>query len=222
MMFGVVQQETIEMVDGKEVKKVEKIKTRAGKSVKLAELLDEGRDRALATFQERVAAQQAASEAREESKSSDVKPSGKAGKFMVDSNGYSYWSHDGAPIEKKLVQEVRVGGGSLAEMTEAAEILGISSIKYYDLKQNRTQNYTFDFDRMLDPKGNTGVYLIYAYARICSILRKAGFDEKTANPADYVFTASNKSERDLALTILRLPEGIEAAAKDLMVNRLTD
>lgn len=112
--------------------------------------------------------------------------------------------------------------GSLKDLTEAAEILGISSIKYYDLKQNRTQNYTFDFDRMLDAKGNTGVYLIYAYARICSILRKAGFDEKTANINDYVFTASNKSERDLALTILRLPEGIEAAAKDLMVNRLTD
>ena len=57
MMFGVVQQETIEMVDGKEVKKVEKIKTRAGKSVKLAELLDEGRDRALQSFHDRVAAQ---------------------------------------------------------------------------------------------------------------------------------------------------------------------
>ena len=45
------------MVDGKEVKKVEKIKTRAGKSVKLAELLDEGRDRALQSFHDRVAAQ---------------------------------------------------------------------------------------------------------------------------------------------------------------------
>ena len=55
MMFGVVQQETIEIVDGKEVKKVEKIKTRAGKSVKLAELLDEGRDRALQSFHDRVA-----------------------------------------------------------------------------------------------------------------------------------------------------------------------
>lgn len=70
-------------------------------------------------------------------------------------------------------------------MTKAAEVLGISSIKYYDLKQNRIQGYTFDFDRMLDPKGNTGVYLIYAYARICSILRKTGFDEKTANLKDY-------------------------------------
>ena len=107
-------------------------------------------------------------------------------------------------------------------LESAAEILGISSIKYYDLKQNRTQNYIFSFDQMLDPKGNTGVYLIYAYARICSILRKAEFNEETANLDEYVFTSSNKSQRDLALTILRLPEAIEESAKNLMVNRLTD
>lgn len=75
---------------------------------------------------------------------------------------------------------------------------------------------------MLNPQGNTGVYLIYAYARICSILRKAEFNEETANLEEYVFTSSNKSQRDLALTILRLPEAIEDSAKNLMVNRLTD
>jgi len=79
------------------------------------------------------------------------------------------------------------------DLQHSAEILGISSIKYYDLKQNRTQNYIFSFDQMLDPKGNTGVYLIYAYARICSILRKAGFDEDSANMDEFVFTSSNKS-----------------------------
>jgi len=103
-------------------------------------------------------------------------------------------------------------------MKTAAEVLGISSIKYYDLKQNRTQNYCFSFDQMLDPKGNTGVYLIYAYVRIQSILRKAGYDEANV----YDFTLSNESERALALSLLRLPESIEAAAKDLMVNRLCD
>ena len=43
MMFGMVLQENDEG-------KVEKIKTRAGKSTKLSELLDEARDRALKTF----------------------------------------------------------------------------------------------------------------------------------------------------------------------------
>ena len=54
MMFGMVLQETVTTDDnGNEVKKVEKIKTRAGKSVKLSELLDEAKDRALKTFEER-------------------------------------------------------------------------------------------------------------------------------------------------------------------------
>jgi arginyl-tRNA synthetase len=44
---------------------------------------------------------------------------------------------------------------------------------------------------MLDPKGNTGVYHIYAYVRICSILRKVGFDESTSSISDFQFTISN-------------------------------
>lgn len=49
MMFGMVQQEeeVLDEATGKMVKKLARIKTRAGKSVKLVELLDEGRDRAL-------------------------------------------------------------------------------------------------------------------------------------------------------------------------------
>lgn len=106
-------------------------------------------------------------------------------------------------------------------MKQAAEILSLSSVKYFDLKRNREQDYTFSFDQMLDPKGNTGVYLIYAYVRICSILRKVGYKE--SDSADkYKFTVSHASERDLALILLRLPEAIEQAAKDLMVNRITD
>lgn len=107
------------------------------------------------------------------------------------------------------------------ELKRAAEVLGLSSIKYYDLKQNRTQNYVFDFDHMLDPRGNTGVYLIYAYVRICSILRKVGH-QADDSVGKYKFSISHPSERDLALTLLRLPEAVDAAARDLMVNRVTE
>lgn len=54
MMFGMVLQEEVTIgEDGKEVRKQVKIKTRAGKSVKLAELLDEAKERALKNFEER-------------------------------------------------------------------------------------------------------------------------------------------------------------------------
>ena len=55
---------------------------------------------------------------------------------------------------------------------------------------------------MLDPKGNTGVYLIYAYVRICSILRKANYDETTSKSEDYQFEISHPTERAVAKTIL--------------------
>jgi len=47
------------------------------------------------------------------------------------------------------------------DFDEAADILGISSIKYFDLRRDRKKNYVFSMDKMLDPKGNTGIYLIY-------------------------------------------------------------
>jgi arginyl-tRNA synthetase len=114
----------------------------------------------------------------------------------------------------------------LAELEHTAEIMGISSIKYYDLKQNRIQNYVFAFDKMLDPRGNTGVYLLYMYVRVLSIMRKGSYEGETlknlvADP-NAKFSISNKSERELALALLRLPEQIELAMTDLQINRLTD
>lgn len=55
MMFGMVLKEKIEKDEnGNEVRKSEKIKSREGQSVKLVELLDEAKERALKTFEERM------------------------------------------------------------------------------------------------------------------------------------------------------------------------
>ena len=120
-------------------------------------------------------------------------------------------------------QKVQVDG---AELERTAEIMGISSVKYYDLKQNRTQNYVFAFDKMLDPRGNTGIYLLYMYVRILSILRKGHYEGETltslVNDPSVEFKITNKSERELALALLRLPEQIDLAMSDLFLNRLTD
>lgn len=55
MMFGMVLKEKIEKDEnGNDVRKSEKIKSREGQSVKLVELLDEAKERALKTFEERM------------------------------------------------------------------------------------------------------------------------------------------------------------------------
>ncbi|CAG9326331.1 unnamed protein product [Blepharisma stoltei] len=108
-----------------------------------------------------------------------------------------------------------------SDFENAAEAIGVSAIKYYDLKQNRISTYEFSFDRMLDPRGNTAVYLIYAYARICSILDKAGQEAVSAAlGSPCILTASQ--ERALALWICRFPDTLETVIEELSLNKLCD
>jgi arginyl-tRNA synthetase len=60
------------------------------------------------------------------------------------------------------------------ERREIARIVGVGSVQYADLSQNRSSNYVFSWDKMLSLDGNTAPYLLYAVARIHSIFRKAG------------------------------------------------
>lgn len=110
------------------------------------------------------------------------------------------------------------------EMDAASEQIGIAAIRYYDLKQNRISNYEFSYDQMLDPKGNTAVYLLYAYARLCSIIRKSNISEdelkSLKNNGKFVFT--HEHERVLAASLLRFPETIEMATDSLAINRLCE
>lgn len=103
----------------------------------------------------------------------------------------------------------------------AAEVLGMAAIKYFDLKQNRISTYAFSFDKMLDPKGNTAVYLIYAYARICSILEKLG-QEAISDSLSSTCILADKTEKNLALCICRLPDVLETVVDELALNKLCD
>ena len=62
------------------------------------------------------------------------------------------------------------------ERREIARIVGVGSVQYADLAQNRSSNYVFSWDKMLALDGNTAPYLLYAVTRVRSIFRKAGLD----------------------------------------------
>ncbi|MDH4129985.1 MAG: arginine--tRNA ligase, partial [Spirochaetota bacterium] len=57
------------------------------------------------------------------------------------------------------------------EKEERALKIGISSVIFSDLKNGRMKDILFDWDEMLNTKGETGIYLQYAHARLCGILR---------------------------------------------------
>lgn len=63
--------------------------------------------------------------------------------------------------------------GKATDLQKTAEAMGYGAVKYYDLRRNPTTNYKFSYDQMLDTKGDTAIYLLYARARFASILTKA-------------------------------------------------
>ncbi|PCJ26103.1 MAG: arginine--tRNA ligase [SAR86 cluster bacterium] len=97
-----------------------------------------------------------------------------------------------------------------------ADKVGIAAVKYADLSKNRTSDYIFDWSTMLSFEGNTAPYLMYAYARIKSILRK-----QSVILEKYEITSlSEQEERNLLIKILQLAEVIEMVANDGYPNLL--
>ncbi|MEU5427793.1 arginine--tRNA ligase [Streptomyces olivoreticuli] len=68
------------------------------------------------------------------------------------------------------------------EIAERGAQVGIGAVKYADLSTSVSRDYKFDLDQMVSLNGDTSVYLQYAYARIQSILRKAGEARPVAHP----------------------------------------
>ncbi|KAG2378366.1 hypothetical protein C9374_008509 [Naegleria lovaniensis] len=75
---------------------------------------------------------------------------------------------------KRCEEDESVKPLSDEQIMETAKVVGYGAVKYADLRTNRSTNYIFSYEKMLDFRGNTAVYLLYAYARICSIIEKSG------------------------------------------------
>nr|XP_023882700.1 arginine--tRNA ligase, cytoplasmic-like isoform X1 [Quercus suber] len=107
------------------------------------------------------------------------------------------------------------------ELEQTAEAIGYGAVKYADLKNNRLTNYTFSFDQMLNDKGNTAVYLLYAHARICSIIRKSGKDIEELKSMGAI-VLDHADERALGLHLLQFSEVVEEACTNLLPNVLCE
>ncbi len=68
----------------------------------------------------------------------------------------------------------KLEGISEQEAQEIARIVGMGALKYFILKVDARKNMLFNPEESIDFNGNTGPFIQYTYARIRSILRKAG------------------------------------------------
>lgn len=185
--FGLVQGE-----DGK------KIKSRAGDSIKLGELLDYAVLRAEAQFSERAVQQQR----------------------TVDEAMAKEDTVTAAEVDGIAVDTVNEEQKSLKEQ---ARIMGIGAVKYADLSMNRESNYKFSFDKMLSLSGNTAPYMLYAYVRILGIQRKAAQQtQQAAAITTTAFVLQEAEELSLAKHLIRFEEVVHEVAKDLYPNKLCD
>jgi arginyl-tRNA synthetase len=112
-------------------------------------------------------------------------------------------------------------GMSDEDRRHVAETVGIGAIKYADLSQNRTTDYVFSFDKMLQLTGNTAAYMQYAVARVEGIFTKGGVDREELRRACHGVLLSDPKERALALELLRFGEALEDVEADSRPNVLT-
>ena len=106
------------------------------------------------------------------------------------------------------------------QMDAIAETVGLAAVKYFDLSHSMTSDYRFDLDTMLAMEGNTAPYMLYAYARIRSICRKAGVGYREL--LDGPIALEHPSEIALAKKLLRFADAIEVAGTELRPNALTE
>ena len=99
------------------------------------------------------------------------------------------------------------------ERREIAESVGVGAMKYADLSSNRTQDYVFNWDRMLSFEGNTAPYLLYAVARINSIFRKSELDPET--PIVGASPLETETEQALARKLMGFVNALELTLNDL-------
>ena len=130
-------------------------------------------------------------------------------------------SRDGTPLKLvDLLNEAKERAAAIlqskrpdlspGDLEAKAELLGIASLKYADQLPNRNLDYVFTWEKLLAFDGNTAPYILNAYVRTRSILRKAGL---TQRPQGHVKIAQPEEDL-LSRLLLRFGDAVELAAAD--------
>ena len=103
---------------------------------------------------------------------------------------------------REISQELgKLDGLTTDEAERIVSMVGLGSLKYFMLKVDPRKNMTFNPKESIDFNGNTGPFIQYTYARICSVLRKAA-EQGIVLPAELPgdISLSEKEEGLIQLT----------------------
>ena len=95
------------------------------------------------------------------------------------------------------------------EQQEIARKVGMGALKYFILKVDARKNMLFNPEESIDFNGNTGPFIQYTHARICSILRKSQDTTQTD-----VLATPNEKEAELIQKLSEYGAAVEQAGKE--------
>ncbi len=113
-------------------------------------------------------------------------------------------------IMEILNEREETSGVKIANKEELAKQVGIGAIKFQELFNQRIKDYTFDWDKTLSFEGESGPYVQYAHARICSLLEKGGFDINKEVDSSLL---NNEMEINILRNLYKFTDVVEDAAK---------
>lgn len=99
---------------------------------------------------------------------------------------------------------------SKAELKKRSEVIGIGALKFFMLKMDPAKDMVYDPEVSISFEGETGPYVQYTYARICSILAKHG--KKLNVKVDYSLL-KDKLEEELVRKLAGFPNIVRQAAE---------
>ena len=121
-------------------------------------------------------------------------------------------------VKKKVIEKA---DHELEKST--VDALAAAAIRYYLLKFTLESQIVFDFDEALKTTGDTGVYLEYAHARACSIIRKANGQEIDLHwNKECIPVQLTETERNLLDTLSRFFTVVTKTGKTLRVSQLAE
>lgn len=114
---------------------------------------------------------------------------------------------DMAQTAKKISEELgKIDDFSEEEKEGLYKTIGLGALKYYILKVDPKKRILFNPEESVDFQGNTGPFIQYTYARIQSILRKAGTQTELSNLLEL-----HPKEKELVKQLQLFPEAIQQA-----------
>lgn len=115
---------------------------------------------------------------------------------------------------EKLTKELgKASGMSDAEARKLYHMVGIAALKYFILKVDPAKNMLFNPAESIDFNGNTGPFIQYTHARICSLLQKASYSKQAAT-VQISFSLLD-IEREIIRNIYEFPQIVLNAANEL-------